>query len=183
MGDLIDRKKVLSQAEVVIDEDGNMIECVRVRHIIDTPSYAPDINVATNDLISRQAVIDLYEKYHPYLATKVYEFGQELRKLPSVSQAVVKDSQGSGWIPVSKRLPETDDSVLLFYESHYCKYVGNNIVDKGINYCTTIAFYDEDNKEWYENTEWSRRSDFISYPLAWMPLPALYKEEKNENNS
>ena len=44
-----------------------------------------DINVATNDLISRQAVIDLYEKYHPHLATKVYEFGQELRKLPSVS--------------------------------------------------------------------------------------------------
>ena len=148
------------------------------------PSVGKDINITTNeDCISRQAVIDLYEKYHPYLATKVYEFGQELRKLPSVSQAVVKDSQGSGWIPVSKRLPETDDSVLLFYESHYCKYVGNNIVDKGINYCTTIAFYDEDNKEWYENTEWSRRSDFISYPLAWMPLPALYKEEKNENNS
>ena len=57
-------------------------------------SIGKDTNVSTNnDLISRQAVIDLYEKYHPYLATKVYEFGQELRKLPSVSQAVVKDSQ------------------------------------------------------------------------------------------
>ena len=93
MGDLIDRKKVLSQAEVVIDEDGNMIECVRVKNIIDAQGYAPDKNVATNDLISRQAVIDLYEKYHPYLATKVYEFGQELRKLPSVSPELVNDSQ------------------------------------------------------------------------------------------
>lgn len=57
-------------------------------------SIGKDINVTTNeDCINRQAVIDLYEKYHPYLATKVYEFGQELRKLPSVSPELVNNSQ------------------------------------------------------------------------------------------
>lgn len=32
-------KDILSKAELVIDEDGNMIECVRVRHIIDAQKF------------------------------------------------------------------------------------------------------------------------------------------------
>ena len=37
----------------------------------------------TSDLIIRQAVIDLWERYHPYIAVKANEFDRELRKLPS----------------------------------------------------------------------------------------------------
>ena len=36
------------------------------------------------DLISRQAVIDLWEKYHPYIAIKACEYDAKLRRLLSV---------------------------------------------------------------------------------------------------
>ena len=42
--------------------------------------------------LDRKQVIDLYEKFHPSLATHVYEFGEALRKLP-----VTQDSHGE-WI-------------------------------------------------------------------------------------
>ena len=38
------------------------------------------------DCISRKAVLELYDKYHYSLATKVYEFGEELKKLPTIPQ-------------------------------------------------------------------------------------------------
>lgn len=39
-----------------------------------------------SEYLDRSQVIDLYEKYRPRLATCVYEFGQELRKLPIVEE-------------------------------------------------------------------------------------------------
>lgn len=36
-----------------------------------------------SDLISKKAVIDLFEKYQPYMAVSVYEFGMALKALPS----------------------------------------------------------------------------------------------------
>ena len=36
-----------------------------------------------DDLISRQAVIDLWEQYHPYIAIKACEYDAKLRRLPS----------------------------------------------------------------------------------------------------
>ena len=36
-----------------------------------------------SDLISRQAAIDLFKKYQPYLAVRVIEFGEALEQLPS----------------------------------------------------------------------------------------------------
>jgi len=41
----------------------------------------PDTNVG--DIISRQTAIDLWDKYHPYIATKAMEYDRELRALPS----------------------------------------------------------------------------------------------------
>ena len=35
------------------------------------------------DLIDRQAAIDLWERYRPYIATKASEYDTELKKLPS----------------------------------------------------------------------------------------------------
>lgn len=100
---------------------------------------------------------------------------QELSYSISLMPSVHPESR---WIPVSERLPQSEDKVLLFYESHYCHYVGSKPVHKGINYFTTIAFYDQENKEWYEDTEWSRNGDVISFPLAWMPLPEPYGGEQ-----
>ena len=37
----------------------------------------------SDDLISRQTAIDLWDKYHPYIATKAMAYDKELRALPS----------------------------------------------------------------------------------------------------
>ena len=36
-----------------------------------------------DDLISRQAAIDLYEQFQPYIAVKAVDFGKMLEQLPS----------------------------------------------------------------------------------------------------
>ena len=38
----------------------------------------------TNDLIQRQAVMDCFKKWQPYMATRLWEFEQELSKIPPV---------------------------------------------------------------------------------------------------
>jgi len=43
----------------------------------------------TSDLISRQAVIDLWKRYHPYIAVKANEFDRELRRLPSAQPEII----------------------------------------------------------------------------------------------
>ena len=37
-----------------------------------------------SEYLDRKQVIDLYEKHHSHLATYVWEFGQELKALPTV---------------------------------------------------------------------------------------------------
>ena len=44
------------------------------------------------DLISRQAVIDCFKKWQPYMATRLHEFEKELSELPSV--AIPQDHDG-----------------------------------------------------------------------------------------
>lgn len=46
-----------------------------------------------SDLISRQAVMDCFKKWQPYMATRLFEFEKELSALPSVT-------------PQSERKPE-----------------------------------------------------------------------------
>lgn len=41
-----------------------------------------------DDLISRQAVIDLWEKYHPTIAVDAMQYDAELRQLPSAQPTV-----------------------------------------------------------------------------------------------
>jgi len=38
-----------------------------------------------NDLISRQAVIDCFKKWQPYMATRLHEFENELSELPTIA--------------------------------------------------------------------------------------------------
>ena len=46
-------------------------------------------NESNGDLISRQAVINTFKKWQPYMATMLYDFENELHELPSVSQAKI----------------------------------------------------------------------------------------------
>ena len=39
-----------------------------------------------DDLISRQAAIELWEQYHPYIAVKACEYDKKLRSLPSAER-------------------------------------------------------------------------------------------------
>ena len=63
------------------------------------------------DCVSRQAVNDLYDRYHPRLATHVYEFGEELKALSSV---LPKRKQGE-WC-------EQNDDYFDWYECSECGY-------------------------------------------------------------
>ena len=40
----------------------------------------------SDDTISRQAAIELWEEYHPYIAVKACEYGKRLRSLPSAER-------------------------------------------------------------------------------------------------
>ena len=75
-----------------------------------------------DDAVSRQAVNDLYDRYHPRLATHVYEFGEELKALPSVTP---KREQGK-WIGVNPMV----DTLM-------CSKCGENIISEEFksNYC------------------------------------------------
>ena len=43
-----------------------------------------------DDLISRQAAIDLWEKYHPTIAVDAMQYDAELRQLPSTQQEIIR---------------------------------------------------------------------------------------------
>ena len=43
-----------------------------------------------DDLISRQAAIDLWEKYHPTIAVDAMQYDAELRQLPSAQPELIK---------------------------------------------------------------------------------------------
>ena len=73
------------------------------------------------------------------------------------------DSNEPHWIPVTERLPNRDELVLVTYKTtskiHLCKYI-----DDGS-----------------ENSWWSYIDDCCAWNnviLAWMPLPEPYKEVK-----
>ena len=50
--------------------------------IFNLPSVTPE---PCEDAISRQAVMDCFKKWQPYMATRLFEFEKELSEIPSVS--------------------------------------------------------------------------------------------------
>lgn len=63
------------------------------------------------DAISRQAVMDYFRKWQPYMATRLWDFEQELSELPSVSP-----QQRTGrWIAV-----ENDEMKIAGYYCSEC---------------------------------------------------------------
>ena len=75
---LLDDKSWLESTEQPINEVFDMaISALREQDL------QPTCNKLATDTISRQAVIDLYKQYQPYMAVKVIEFGKALEQLPS----------------------------------------------------------------------------------------------------
>lgn len=65
---------------------------------------------------------------------------------------------GIGWIPVSEKLPETGDSILVTYSDE----------EVGIVWSARPKVWGK-----YE------KANNLIFPIAWMPLPEPYKGEAN----
>lgn len=86
-----------------------------------------------NDLISREAVLDLYDRYRPSLATHVSEFGDELKALPSVTQKSGKwiyrreDKYSCSKCGTTTRVDESGIDEKPMYK--FCPYCGAKMVE------------------------------------------------------
>lgn len=83
-------------------------------------------------------------------------------------RAIMKDMSDMGWISVEKRLPDTDDYIMLSFENYTLPTIGRYKVDAEGN----GAFYDGDDDR-----------TCVSYGLfvnAWMPLIKPYREDDDD---
>ena len=108
-----------------------------------------------SDLISRQAVTNCFKKWQPYMATRLYDFEQELFELPSVQPK-------QKWIPVSERLPEDGHSV-LFCDIDNDIMVGYHVKGRSDTHFSQDGTYED-----------------MKNVVAWMPLPEPYKAESED---
>ena len=103
----------------------------------------------------------LVDDHQMVLASDVLEMIEQL--LADLEQ----DEKENGWIPVSERLPETDDYILLSFANYSIPIIGRCERDKDGN----GIFYAGD--------------DLISclgndlYVNAWMELPERYREDES----
>lgn len=103
----------------------------------------------------------LVDDHQMVLASDVLEMIEQLK------DDLEHDEKESGWIPVSERLPETDDYILLSFANYSIPIIGRCERDKDGN----GIFYAGD--------------DLISclgndlYVNAWMELPERYREDES----
>ena len=114
-----------------------------------------------SDLIDRQAAIDLFPDDALEWDTKGGYIAPHLAKL-----MIEELPSEQRWIPCSERMPNNYDYQLLTEEVHYTT---GKIVR-----CVLIAYYDDEDDVWMSAEE---SPEAVSYPIAWMPLPASYKGE------
>lgn len=113
-----------------------------------------------NDTIYRQDAID---KFEPWLKVKGYNEGElnmlkavlyELKFLPSAQPE-------PRWIPVTERLPEDTQNIIVTRSDDGTTDFGQYNADK--NWCVNDGY-------------WPNAFDFI----AWMPLPEPYKDGEHD---
>ena len=108
--------------KIMIEVDDNDIDDFIERGIVRAEVARNAILITeSNDCVSRQAVNKLYDEFHPRLATRVYEFGEELKALPSVTP---KREQGE-WI-----LNDNQGVQAVGYLTYHCSKCGREINSK-----------------------------------------------------
>jgi hypothetical protein len=145
----------------------------------------------SKELISRDILDDiweLYEKYHPYLATRVLEFGDALKDLIDNAPTVEERSE-SEWIPIITRdmdneeleefAKNTDFSVEELDPWCYACQLpddGQEVIISTSSWGVTITeFYADEYGCYFEGYE--DKGDVI----AWRPLPKPYKKGGRED--
>lgn len=128
-----------------------------------------------NDSISRQAAIELIERYFK----KVLELNPDLLRDAIISLP----SAQPGWIPVTERLPEDAYPVIVTWKNDDPKSYYQYILGK---HYTGVAHFKNGIWYWYSSTtedvlmEYGRcdseEFDEAIQVLAWQPLPTPYRE-------
>ena len=102
------------------------------------------------DCISRQAVLDLIADYD-------LSMGQVVRGIHALPPVTPQEPR---WIPVSERLPDTDDEVLCWYE--YYHWSQEKVLPE-----YGIGSYFKETESWFGEVAIGHKVRVI----AWMPLP------------
>ena len=125
-----------------------------------------------SEAIPYKKIIEKVKGDIDYIAAEAYQKGY--------AQALYNwgiQEKCGGWIPVSERLPETNDTIFpklgLSY-SEPCLVTYASLPD-GTPRCNTLAVYCNNGKwYWFENEDYETA---CKVPIiAWMPLPEPYKE-------
>jgi len=133
-----------------------------------------------NDLISRQAVLDIADDLRDQMTVVGYcAMTERVKALPSAQP----ERKTGRWIPCSERLPENIRPVIVTWKntdpaSYYQYIVGKHF--------TGTACYKNDKWYWYSSTTEDMLAEYGRYDseefdeaiecIAWMPLPEPYKE-------
>lgn len=83
-----------------------------------------------------------------------------------IEQAIKTLEQEPRWIPVSERLPEDKEIILITSSDMY--------LSKLTPWCGW-----KNRNNWYTFT--ANGSYLIKYPIAWMPLPTSYEPRESED--
>ena len=126
-----------------------------------------------DDLISRKTTIDavlsighIAKLTDGDAVIRMSAVNYVLRTLPSAEPE-------PHWIPVTERLPEEKQDVLIAFKHNMAVGFWEDILNDGGQ-----AWYANSGNGWFTGTE---AVDDDGYPIAWMPLPEPWKgEEKND---
>ena len=87
-----------------------------------------------------------------------------------VNRILAEEEKTGGWIPVTERLPENDDYVLMSFENFSLPLVGRYVDDEKLGGAWYLGdCFDEDT---------CLANDL--FVNAWMPLPKPYREDEED---
>ena len=120
--DIITNGTPLPEGAEILTKEAYSDLCTRAADV-------PDTNVG--DLISRQAVMDCFKKWQPYMATRLFEFEMELSALPSVTPQPEKRTEERTESHACDLISR--QAVLDIAKSSKSNWIDNSVLFKRVN--------------------------------------------------